>query len=395
MTNLCALCQTPFTKDNSTKEHVILNAIGGRKKVRDFICKSCNDKTGEKWDSALASQLQSFCTMLDIARERGDNRPLSVETLSGRKVIWNPDGSFNDAELTIARSTSGDKTHFQIHASSKSHLRKTISKMTKKHYPNVDVNKLMLQATESQEYLQEPIQIHFEIGGALAGRSIVKSCLALACEVGLTIDDCENAKNYLLGGGEACFGYFNETDPITNRPNSTPIHCVYVLANAENGLVLAYAEYFGFLKIVACLSSNYSGTTIECCYAVNPLTGKELDVEVVLTLTREDISAIYNYERWDYGRVKFDIGNTLWLWKDIKRNRVVERAVKEAIDDVCSQLGIRDGDVLADEKVAEFSDLVFYRIAPTLIRLKLGQSFTDEDIEAIVRVLENSDNEKK
>ena len=57
MTKLCALCQTPLTKANRTKEHIIPNAIGGRKKVRNFICKRCNDETGEKWNSALTRQL--------------------------------------------------------------------------------------------------------------------------------------------------------------------------------------------------------------------------------------------------------------------------------------------------------------------------------------------------
>ena len=72
----------------------------GTQKVRNFICKRCNDKTGEKWDSEIAAQLQPLCTMLNIVRERGDNQSLSVETISGRKLTLNPDGS-----LTIARRT--------------------------------------------------------------------------------------------------------------------------------------------------------------------------------------------------------------------------------------------------------------------------------------------------
>ena len=394
MTKLCAFCRTPLTKSNRTREHIIPNAIGGHKKIRNFICKRCNDKTGEKWDSELASQLRALCTMLDIKRDRDNNRQLSVETISGRKLTLNSDGSLTNPEVTVDKSTVGDKTHFQIRATSIPHLKKIMSKMTKKKYPDVDIDRLLMQAIQSQEPLQEPIHIHVETGGALAGRSIVKSCLALAYEAGLTIDDCENAKRYLLQNREACFGYYNETDPITNRPHNIPLHCVYVRADTAKGLVLAYVEYFGFQKIVACLSDNYSGPTIERCYGVNPLTGEELDVDVDLTLEKNDISSIYNYEKWDYGRAKYDMENTLLVWKEIDNGRVIERVVNDAIDDACSELGIREGDVLSDERILEFSDYVFCKFAPTLLRIKFGQSFTHEEIQAIMGIVSGSLDEK-
>lgn len=89
----CVLCQTSLTATNTSNEHIIPNAIGGRKTVRDFICKQCNSETGETWDGKLAKQLQPFCAMLDISRKRGKNRPIPVETVSGRQFIWNPNGT--------------------------------------------------------------------------------------------------------------------------------------------------------------------------------------------------------------------------------------------------------------------------------------------------------------
>ena len=42
----CALCLTQITEENNTNEHIIPNSIGGRKKIRNFICNECNNKTG-------------------------------------------------------------------------------------------------------------------------------------------------------------------------------------------------------------------------------------------------------------------------------------------------------------------------------------------------------------
>ena len=148
MTKLCALCQTPLTKANRTKEHIIPNAIGGRKKVRNFICKRCNDKTGEKWDSALANQLQPFCTMLGIRRAEGNNRPFPVETVSGRKLVWNPDGSLTIAEPKFEKHIVGNKTHVTIHAKSMNDFRKMLSGMTQK-YTHLNFEELMSRASES------------------------------------------------------------------------------------------------------------------------------------------------------------------------------------------------------------------------------------------------------
>ena len=383
MTKLCALCRTPLTKSNKTKEHVIPNALGGRKKVINFICKSCNSNTGAKWDAELIGQLRPFCTMLDISRAQGHNQPFYVQTASGRKLLWNPDGSLTIRGRKFEKRSVGDKTHVTMHARSMPELRSMLSDFVQTR-PDLDVDHLLSQASASQEYLQEPIQIPHTFGGASAGRSIIKSCLALAHEAGLSIEDCENARSYLLLDGEACFGYYNESDPVANRPTDTLLHCVYVYADPAHGQVLGYVEYFGFQKVVACLSSNYRGPTLECSYAINSLTGQELDIDVCLNVTPAQIPAIYNYEKMDYERAKFDIVKALRVWKEIDNNRAIEHAVDDAIDFACLQMGIQDGSILSESQITEFSDYVFYKLAPTVLRLKFSQSFTDEEIQAII-----------
>ena len=389
MTRLCALCQTLLTRENNTREHVIPNALGGRKKVRNFICKRCNDKTGEKWDSEITAQLQPLCTMLDIVRERGDNQSLSVETVSGRKLTLNPDGSLTIAKPNFDRRTNNGKTHVAIQARSMDELEGMLIGM-KKEFPELNIEEVMTEASLTQDYPHEPIHIPFSFGGQLAGRSIIKTCLALAYEAGLTIDDCENAKDCLLSGGQLCFGDYNVSDPIVNRPANIPLHCAYVCADPESGKILGYVEYFGFQKMVVCLSSDYGGPVRERSYAVNPLTGEELDTEVVLNLSAEDIPAIYDYERWDCERAKADLGKVLTICREIDRDRAIRRAVEEAIEYACVQMGLGDGDILSDEKISEFSNYAFEKIAPVALRLKFGQDFTSEDMRAISGMLDNS-----
>ena len=128
----------------------------------------------------------------------------------------------------------------------------------------------------------------------------------------------------------------------------------------------------------------------ERSYAVNPLTGEELDIEIVLNLNAEDIRAIFDYERWDYERAKDDLGKVLTICREINRDRAICRAVEEAIEYACVQMGLQDGDILSDEKISEFTNYAFEKIAPVALRLKFGQEFTSEDMRAITGRFDNS-----
>jgi len=91
--NNCALCNTFISKENQSEEHVIPQAIGGRLKIKNFICRTCNNKFGHNWDSTLANQLAFFSTSLNIKREKKLPNYL-VNTLDGNQYLKQPQGDF-------------------------------------------------------------------------------------------------------------------------------------------------------------------------------------------------------------------------------------------------------------------------------------------------------------
>jgi hypothetical protein len=42
----CAICDEPITAERESREHAIPAAIGGRLKVKGFICRRCNSDSG-------------------------------------------------------------------------------------------------------------------------------------------------------------------------------------------------------------------------------------------------------------------------------------------------------------------------------------------------------------
>ena len=380
--SLCAFCKTPLKYGNDSKEHIIPNAIGGRKTVRNFICKQCNSRTGEKWDKALADQLKALCTMLDINRRRGDNRPVPVETLGGEQLLLRPDGSMTIPRVVFSKCNLGNATKINLRIPSTQDLKKILLGLKRK-YPNLDIEEVLGQETPTQKYLQEPFHILLEFGGDLTGRSIIKSCLSLAYQAGLGIDDCEHAEEYLLGNGEPCFGYYNETDVVKNRPLKIFFHCIFVCADPESRQVLAYAEYFGFQRIVACLSSNYDDPRFSRCYAIDPLTGKELDLEIQLDFSLEDIAAIYARQKVNLDNTRMALESLLAIWKEKDTKAAIADAVEAALDFALANCGAQPGEELSEEHQANFIRLLQERLGPFMLHLLYSGTFSEDELRKI------------
>ena len=85
---ICPLCEVDIHDLNRSDEHVILNAFGGRLKAKSFICDSCNNNAGAKWDSELAKQLNPLALFFGIKRERGSSPSEIFSTTDGRKLLF-------------------------------------------------------------------------------------------------------------------------------------------------------------------------------------------------------------------------------------------------------------------------------------------------------------------
>ena len=385
----CALCGTSLTSENASKEHVFPNAIGGRKSIANFLCVACNSRTGSEWDDELVRQLRPLCTMLNVKRAHGRNRQFVVETLSGRKLAVNPDGS-----LTIARRRPDvqkldGKTVVKISVGTVRELRNRLSRLKKKH-PEIDVDEVVKRAERKQEYSSEPYEIPLNVDGPLAGRSMIKSCLAMVYDAGGDIGQCEEAERYLLKGGEPCFGFYTKHDPVRNRPEKTFFHCVHVRGDPERRQILAYVEYFGWLRFVAGLSRNYEGRAFSHCYAVDPVSGKELNLDIVLKIAPADLAEIHDDRKVDYGEIVRNLGVLVGAWKEMDVDRARTRAIKDAIAFACAECKIREGEILSDEQAAQFARVVSTRLTPFLAHTILGSQFTEDDLRAIERKLRGS-----
>jgi hypothetical protein len=367
MTNpKCILCAAEITDEDDSREHVIPNAIGGRKQARGLLCKPCNETTGDSWDAELARQLQPLSSFFGIKRQRGALPTQIVTAVSGNQYARRPDGQLTLARPVYEEIKTDTETRIVIRARTPKEARQLLNR-GQAQYPQLDVDALAAQVEYSYGYLDEIFKIEMNFGGVKSGRSIVKSCVALAVHSGIKATDCDNAMEYLTNPqGFPCFGYFHERDLIRNRPNEV-FHCVAVSGDNQSGLLIGYAEYFGVYRVVVGMSDRYGGSDFKTIYAINPISSKEIKgLDIDLALTKADIQDVYDYKKIPDGSMAEGVSKVIpiGLANDFEREK--NAAIRRAVEYAFANCGAKRGELLTDEQRLMLPKLVTDHLMPFL-----------------------------
>lgn len=370
----CALCGIPITQANDTKEHIIPNAIGGRKKVAGFICNTCNNESGDTWENELAKQLNPLSLFFRIKRERGNAPRQKFDMTDGKEIVLEHDGRMTLPKPEYSESVVGDQVQVSIQARTIQEA-KGMLKGVRRKYPNVDIESFLEGSQIKSEYNTGMMEFKLSFGGTDAGRSIVKSALAVISDANQSIGLFQNAISYLTDqSAEACFGYYYVKDLISNRPTGVPLHCVAVQGDQKTGLITFYAEYFGIQRVVGCLGQNYQGESFSHQYAIDPVSGVELDLHVQLDISHAEIRDAYDYKAIPEQSIKNAIDSIipvhLQLHFEQERTRVINIALQKAL----KEIGLKEGEQILPEHITKLSSVIAEEVLPFMIhQLGIGK----------------------
>ncbi|MCW4153254.1 HNH endonuclease [Halomonas sp. 18H] len=369
----CLLCEELISTEIDSREHLIPNSIGGRKKVSGFLCVDCNSKSGDSWESALARQMNPLSLFFRINRERGDAPSQKFQTTSGDEWVLNADGSLDLPRAFFKEQKSETGVEIKISARNLAEAKKMLKGVAKK-YPQLDADELLEKIQTKSSYSQSPIKFNLSFGGLDAGRSFVKTALALVSTTGMTVGDCEHAIKFLKEQeSEPCFGYYYEKDLVLDRPAGVPIHIVHVNGDPYSNLIRGYVEYFGIMRVVMCLSSSYSGNPFSSTYSIDPTKGKELDLDVNLDLTSTDIRKAYDYDKWDGNAVQQAMGAVIGPALESQHKEERERVLEEAVQYAFANCGAKEGETITDEQHNRLVGLLWEKLEPWVLNQLTGR----------------------
>lgn len=301
-----------------------------------------------------------------------------MRDVDNKEFVLSSDASISIPHTIRSERPLADQTEVIIQTKSMEEARKILMQevAARSDRFDLDVEEILSKATFPRDHIRAPLRMSLPLflSGEGAGRSIIKSCLALAHQASLTIADCEYARRYLEAVGDVCFGHYNETDLIKNRPVGIWFHAICISGDPTKGHILGYAEYFGCYRTVARLSDKYRGEAFDMCYAIDPVSGEELDLDVALDFSQDDIAAILSHNKLDEDKAE-DCLRTLMsacLW-----HLMVARAYENA-NALC---GVEPDQELSGKLFDKWTTLVADNLARSLVGISPGDPLGSGDVQ--------------
>lgn len=286
MTNhpICIFCDAALTPDTKL-EHILLSALGGRKKTKRVICSAHNNTFGSTIDAALSKQVEVLRNLLQLQSGTGKPPPaLKGRHAGSERVTIASDGrpELVKPPFTVTKLPDGN-AKVQIHAQTQEAVAKILPHLAAKL--RIPEEQLIEQMKNGQAAIVEmrPGQMHhaFSLGGEEALRSVAKSCLVLLATVAgneaIKETSFAEARDYVLQGGAS----FNETrDLIDSRdvPGLAEFkerfgpffNLLYVRSN-EAGRVIGHFTLYNAISWQLVLADAGGPCDVRAALVVNPL----------------------------------------------------------------------------------------------------------------------------
>ena len=178
----CLFCSAPIGRDTSP-EHILLNALGGRATTRRVNCTPCNNLFGSTIDKAFASQIEPLRTLLNL--KSGSNKPpasLRYKSSTGKNHMLHPDGNVSTDAKPLAFFPELDgKINVSLVVNELEEVRRFIPHIAAKiGLSEEEIGRQMAAADVKRvTAAAPPFTAQISLGGHDSLRSMVKACLVL------------------------------------------------------------------------------------------------------------------------------------------------------------------------------------------------------------------------
>jgi hypothetical protein len=178
----CIFCDNDLT-DDTKPEHILLNALGGRKTTKTVDCSACNNKFGGTIDFEVGKQVELLRNMLQLDSGTGRAPPMLRKIQSGKDTInLLSDGTpeLVAKPFTVPKREDGS---FEVQTTTKSveELARYIPHFAAQIGCSEEQVLEMLKSATGSYVERRPDTVHHPLGfgGPLALRSAAKSALLL------------------------------------------------------------------------------------------------------------------------------------------------------------------------------------------------------------------------
>lgn len=348
----CFVCGKPLTKENASDEHIILNALGGHLHSRKLLCKACNSKMGQASDAELSKELEFAASLLNIKRQRGENRVIQTE--EGEIYDMGPGGKpvLKRPEVHHEKLENG-RVEVQMKTRSMEEARH-ILKGLQKTYPVIDVEEALKSAIPQKKYLGKRLGIKMQIDGEKIFPSVTKSVMEFYLLGGGERSQIEALIPYVMGEAKSdCCWYYYPPQPLVEKKEREIFHVLYVAGDPKERILYGYMELFGVLQCMVCLNDHYTGTEFCESYGYDVVRAEEIKLDVRARYSKEELLYILKNRttEWPQDFLKH-MEAFLKKAEDIATTTVRDKMLDRALEN--SFMKYPEGIPITEEMIQEF-----------------------------------------
>lgn len=335
MNIICYCCEEQITKDTSSVEHILPNAIGGKLKSKKLLCKDCNSNFGVSFDSELSKQLLFLSSFLNVKRDRGNHPKVKGgKTESGIDIDFLSGGKPYYAKPSVKTITKDNEVVLDIMARDKKELKQILKGLSRKH-PQIDIEGILSKSIEEKAYLTEPVKVSQTIGGEKALNGITKVALNY-CIYNLkdfkpfkrTINTLKtNTKN------ELCKHYYPEKT-LYKKVAQEICHIIHIQSNKHNKNVIGYVEFFSSYSFIILLSDNYTGKNIKATYCYDLKSKKELKKDINLKIASEKFNTLPTITPKYYPIITEKMDRIIKIGLKEQNDKALSNLISKCVDDI-------------------------------------------------------------
>ena len=380
---LCIFCQSkpPGPKK---PEHILLNALGGRKVTRTAICDDCNSEFGSGPDLVLAESAQLIRNIADLKSGTGKPPPaIKRVTVSGVRYDVAPGfrPKYNPTEpMKFSKTAEGDQ--FEIRAGSLEQFEKMLNAAAAKmRMTEEEKSQFKKDAFEKAKLEERPAPVfknQLSLGCEKSQQSMVKAALVLWADF---VGNAEvNKRDY---DGARHFAKTGDTSKLLgNLPvldsRAVPV-CVdefgphpnvICVASTDAGKVVAYFSLYALAGWRYELCANDAPPNTRICLISNPIQPEHWKCA---SDVGPDISA-----EWISANVGNDVVHLEAISEKMRalinysRKKSIDEALNEMVETSFKELGIGVGDIVDGQSIDRFAHILANRF--THFALKIPRS---------------------
>jgi hypothetical protein len=329
----CYICEADIKAGNVYKEHILLNAIGGRLKSADLICRTCSVDF-DKIDAELARQLNPIGLLLDLQRERKSNPHIKATVVkTGEEVFITAGGKAARIKPDIQEDIVDGELRLRIMARDSKQMNQAISGLKRRH-PWLDDQALVSHFVTEAPYMPGVVHSEIRIGGDDAFRSICKMMLNFYIYKGGKREYVDHLIPYIKGrqSSQGIWYFYPDDWNIPDVESLQVVHTLHIEGNSTEGILWGFVELFSTFRFIGLLSDEYSGKDFHKAYRYDVINRKCVDTPVKLGVSGEEILGILQARKPEIEKIEQAMSKLMSFMQMKNDKNVIRNIINNAAD---------------------------------------------------------------